>query len=79
MLSSSIEVWQNNRYKISYLIRYVLDFAKAWDICLKLKEKGLLCKQTRDDIIRFTPPLVINEEQILESTDIIIKIINGLK
>ncbi|XP_044756191.1 ornithine aminotransferase, mitochondrial [Coccinella septempunctata] len=55
------------------------NYAKAWDICLKMKERGLLCKQTHDDIIRFVPPLVINEEQILESTDIIINVINGLK
>lgn len=48
------------------------NYAKAWDICLKMKDKGLLCKQTHDDIIRFVPPLIINEEQILESADIII-------
>jgi ornithine--oxo-acid transaminase len=36
----------------------------AWDICLKLKEKGLLAKPTHGNIIRFAPPLVITEEQL---------------
>lgn len=43
----------------------------AWDICLKLRDNGLLAKPTHGDIIRFAPPLVINEEQVLECTDII--------
>lgn len=47
--------------------------ANAWDVCLKLKENGLLAKPTRDDIIRFAPPLVINESQIKESLSIIAK------
>jgi len=43
----------------------------AWDLCLILKEKGLLAKPTHGDKIRFAPPLVINQEQILECVDII--------
>lgn len=43
----------------------------AWDLCLLMKEKGLLAKPTHEHIIRFTPPLVINEEQIKEAVDII--------
>lgn len=43
----------------------------AWDICLALAEKGLLAKPTHDHIIRFAPPLVIKEEQIHESIEII--------
>ncbi len=43
----------------------------GWEICLKLKEKGLLCKQTHGNKIRFAPPLVINEDQIHEACDII--------
>ena len=43
----------------------------AWDVCLKLKENGLLAKPTHGDIIRFAPPLVITEEQILECVSII--------
>ncbi|XP_013107431.2 ornithine aminotransferase, mitochondrial [Stomoxys calcitrans] len=45
----------------------------AWDVCLKLKDNGLLAKPTHGDIIRFAPPLVINEAQMLESVDIIKK------
>lgn len=45
----------------------------AWDVCLALKENGLLAKQTHGDIIRFAPPLVINEAQIKEACAIIEK------
>jgi len=45
----------------------------AWDICLALKENGILAKPTHDHIIRFTPPLVITREQMLEAVDIIHK------
>ncbi|MBC8525297.1 MAG: ornithine--oxo-acid transaminase [Candidatus Cloacimonetes bacterium] len=44
---------------------------EAWDICLKLAKKGLLCKPTHKDIIRFTPPLVITEKQLKEAIGII--------
>ena len=44
---------------------------KAWDVCVKLKENGLLAKPTHDHIIRFTPPLVITEEQMREAIEII--------
>ncbi|EDW18935.1 ornithine aminotransferase, mitochondrial [Drosophila mojavensis] len=47
----------------------------AWDVCLKLRDNGLLAKPTHGDIIRFAPPLVINEAQMLESIDIIKKTI----
>lgn len=43
----------------------------AWDICLKLRDNGLLAKPTHDDKIRLAPPLIINEEQILECAKII--------
>jgi ornithine--oxo-acid transaminase len=43
----------------------------AWELCLQLKENGLLAKPTHGDKIRFAPPLVINREQILESVRII--------
>lgn len=36
----------------------------AWDVCLKLKENGLLAKPTHDTIIRLAPPLVITEEHM---------------
>ncbi|MBI5807509.1 MAG: ornithine--oxo-acid transaminase [Ignavibacteriales bacterium] len=46
---------------------------EAWDVCLKMKENGLLAKPTHGHIIRFAPPLVISEEQILEAVTIIKK------
>lgn len=48
----------------------------AWDICLKLKDNGLLAKPTHGNIIRFAPPLVLTEEQLHECCDIIEKSVN---
>jgi ornithine--oxo-acid transaminase len=45
----------------------------AWDVCLALKENGLIAKPTHQHIIRFTPPLVITEEQLMEAIGIIRK------
>ena len=45
----------------------------AWDVCLKLRDNGLLAKPTHEHIIRFAPPLVINEEQLIEAIGIIEK------
>ncbi|MCE7058052.1 ornithine--oxo-acid transaminase [Algoriphagus sp. AGSA1] len=47
----------------------------AWDICVALKDNGLLAKPTHGNIIRFAPPLVMTEEQIHECCDIIEKTI----
>lgn len=47
----------------------------AWEVCLKLKENGLLAKPTHGDIIRLAPPLVLTEEQLDECADIIKKTI----
>ncbi|MCF4102771.1 ornithine--oxo-acid transaminase [Gillisia sp. M10.2A] len=44
----------------------------AWDICMALKENGLLAKPTHGNIIRFAPPLVMNEEELKDCVDIII-------
>ena len=49
------------------------DSSTAWDICMKLKENGLLAKPTHGNIIRFAPPLVMNEEELLDCVDIITK------
>ncbi|KAB2913108.1 MAG: ornithine--oxo-acid transaminase [Bacteroidetes bacterium] len=54
------------------------DGKTAWDVCIALKENGLLAKQTHGDIIRFAPPLTINEEQLHEACDIIEKTITRL-
>lgn len=43
----------------------------AWDVCIALKNNGLLAKQTHEHIIRFAPPLTINKEEINEAADII--------
>jgi len=48
---------------------------EAWDVCLKLRDNGLLAKPTHGDIIRFAPPLVITEEQLMECISIIKKTI----
>ena len=44
----------------------------AWNICLKMSEKGLLAKPTHGNIIRFAPPLIINEDQLNNCIEIII-------
>ena len=51
----------------------------AWDFCMILKNKGLLAKPTHGDKIRFAPPLVINEEQMLECIDIISQTVQDFK
>ena len=43
----------------------------AWELCLQLKENGLLAKPTHNDKIRFAPPLIITREQVMESVKII--------
>ena len=45
----------------------------AWNICMALRDNGLLAKPTHGNIIRFAPPLVITEEQLLDCVSIIIK------
>ena len=49
----------------------------AWDVCLALMKNGLLAKPTHDDIIRFAPPLIITEEQLMECVEIIRKTIRN--
>ncbi|MCX8105492.1 MAG: ornithine--oxo-acid transaminase [Ignavibacterium album] len=46
------------------VIKPTSDGKTAWDVCVALKEEGLLAKPTHGDIIRFAPPLVINKEEI---------------
>ena len=48
------------------------DSSTAWDICMALKENGLLAKPTHGNIIRFAPPLVMSKEQLLECVSIIV-------
>jgi ornithine--oxo-acid transaminase len=49
------------------------DSSTAWDICMKLRDNGLLAKPTHGNIIRFAPPLVMNKEQLMECVAIIDK------
>jgi ornithine--oxo-acid transaminase len=51
----------------------------AWDICIKLRDNGLLAKPTHGNIIRFAPPLVMNKEQLLDCVGIIRKTITEFK
>ncbi|MEY8868423.1 ornithine--oxo-acid transaminase [Meridianimaribacter flavus] len=49
------------------------DSDTAWNICLALRDNGLLAKPTHGNIIRFAPPLVMNKEQLLDCVSIITK------
>ncbi|MEP2688152.1 ornithine--oxo-acid transaminase [Maribacter dokdonensis] len=55
------------------------DSSTAWDICMALKENGLLAKPTHGNIIRFAPPLVMTKEQLLDCVSIIIKTLKEFK
>ncbi|MEZ4954892.1 MAG: aminotransferase class III-fold pyridoxal phosphate-dependent enzyme [Saprospiraceae bacterium] len=55
------------------------DSKTAWNLCVALKENGLLAKPTHGNIIRFAPPLVMTEEQLHECCDIIEKVVLGFE
>ncbi|MCH2198820.1 MAG: ornithine--oxo-acid transaminase [Flavobacteriales bacterium] len=55
------------------------DSSTAWDICMLLRDNGLLAKPTHGNIIRFAPPLVMTEEQLMECVAIIRKTILEFK
>lgn len=57
------------------LINDTEDSSTAWDLCVALKNNGLLAKPTHGNIIRLAPPLVITEEQLMECVAIIEKTI----
>jgi len=61
------------------LINDTEDSSTAWDICMKLRDNGLLAKPTHGNIIRFAPPLVMNEEQLMDCVNIIKKTITEFK
>jgi ornithine--oxo-acid transaminase len=50
----------------------------AWELCLQLKENGLLAKPTHGDRIRIAPPLIINKDQMVECVEIIEKSLSCL-
>ena len=47
------------------------DGKEAWDVCMKMRDLGVLAKPTHGDIIRFAPPLVITEEELMEAIALI--------
>ncbi len=53
------------------VIKPFADGRTAWDVCLALKDAGLICKPTHGDIIRFAPPLTITEDQMRAAVAII--------
>ncbi len=61
------------------LINDTEDSSTAWDICMKLRDNGLLAKPTHGNIIRFAPPLVMTEAQLMECIDIIKTTISDFK
>lgn len=61
------------------LINDTPESSTAWNLCLQLKENGLLAKPTHGNIIRLAPPLVITEEQILDCVAIIEKTVSEFK
>ncbi|RPD98790.1 ornithine--oxo-acid transaminase [Aureibaculum marinum] len=61
------------------VINDIEDSSTAWDICVALKENGLLAKPTHGNIIRFAPPLIITEEQLDDCISIISRTILNFK
>ena len=61
------------------LINDTEDSTTAWDICIKLRDNGLLAKPTHGNIIRFAPPLVMTENELLDCISIIKKTILDFK
>ncbi|NJX15472.1 ornithine--oxo-acid transaminase [Tamlana crocina] len=55
------------------------DSDTAWNICLALRDSGLLAKPTHGNIIRFAPPLVMNEEQLMDCVGIITKTLKAFE
>ena len=58
------------------VINDTAESSTAWNICLALRDNGLLAKPTHGNIIRFAPPLVINKKQLLLCIDIIVNTLN---
>lgn len=61
------------------LVNDTQDSSTAWDICMALKENGLLAKPTHGNIIRFAPPLVMTREELLDCVDIIKRTLSEFK
>ncbi len=61
------------------LINDTEESSTAWDICIKLRDNGLLAKPTHGNIIRFAPPLVINDDELLDCVSIIKKTLSDFQ
>jgi ornithine--oxo-acid transaminase len=61
------------------LINDTEDSSTAWDICIALRDNGLLAKPTHGNIIRFAPPLVMTKDQLMECVGIIEKTLTEFK
>ncbi len=61
------------------LINDTEDSSTAWDICIALRDNGLLAKPTHGNIIRFAPPLVMTEEQLMDCISIITRTLSEFK
>ncbi|MFD2588276.1 ornithine--oxo-acid transaminase [Croceitalea marina] len=61
------------------LINDTEDSSTAWDICIALSDNGLLAKPTHGNIIRFAPPLVMTEEQLMDCISIITRTLSEFK
>lgn len=73
--TNHIELVRGKGLLNAVVIKQTADGRTAWDVCLALKDAGLLAKPTHGDIIRFAPPLVITKDQINECCDIIEQVI----
>ena len=71
--SSIVNIVRGKGLLNAILINDSEDSDTAWNICLALRDNGLLAKPTHGNIIRFAPPLVMTEEQLLDCVSIIIK------
>ncbi|MCL6220205.1 ornithine--oxo-acid transaminase [Zunongwangia pacifica] len=71
--SNIVELVRGKGLLNAIVINDTPDSSTAWDICMALKENGLLAKPTHGNIIRFAPPLVMDEEQLKDCVEIITK------
>ena len=61
------------------LINDTPESTTAWDLCIAMKDNGLIAKPTHGNIIRFAPPLVMTEKELMECVAIIEKTIMEFK
>ena len=72
-INSPFIVQVRGRGLLNAIVTKPVEGKTAWDICLKLRDNGLLAKPTHDHIIRFAPPLCITKEELMEAIAIIKK------